>query len=253
MISTTRRSVHGCRSAQAGYCLGPAMRGALAQTAAPYGALPRAEEFVVYARTTILQADVAKIDEGISLVRDQVIPSVTAMDGCVGMSMLVDRQSGRCIATTAWESEAAMLASAEAVRPLREDAERALGSRSGDVGMWEVAVVHRDHAVPEGACGRVTWLRGDPAMAERAIDMFRMVVLPKVQEMDGFCSASFMVDRGAGRAVGTVTFDSREQLDASREAVAEMRQAATQEMGATVDEVAEMDVALAHLHLPEMA
>ena len=58
----------------------------------------------MYARTTILQADVAKIDEGISLVRDQVIPSVTAMDGCDGMSMLVDRQSGRCIATTAWES-----------------------------------------------------------------------------------------------------------------------------------------------------
>ena len=90
-------------------------------------------------------------------------------------------------------------------------------------------------------------------MAERAIDMFRMVVLPKVQEMDGFCSASFMVDRGAGRAVGTVTFDSREQLDASREAVAAMRAAATQEMGATVDEVAEMEVALAHLHVPEMA
>ena len=207
----------------------------------------------MYARTTILQAEPNAVDEGIALVRDLVIPSVTAMDGCAGMSMLVDRQSGRCIATTAWESEAAMLASAEAVRPLREDAERALGSSSSDVCVWEVAVVHRDHAVPKGACGRVTWLRGDPAMADRAIDMFRMVVLPKVQELDGFCSASFMVDREAGRAVGTVTFNSREQLDASRAPVAAMREAATQEIGATVDEVAEMEVALAHLHVPEMA
>ena len=62
-----------------------------------------------------------------------------------------------------------------------------------------------------------------------------------------------MVDRGAGRAVGTFTIDSREQLDASRETVAAMREAATREMGATVDEVAEMEVALAHLHVPEMA
>ena len=92
------------------------------------GALPRSKEPVVYARTTTMQADPARIDAGIAYVRDQVFPAVTAMDGCVGMSMLVDRESGRCIATTAWESEAALRDSAERVRPLRDGAERALGS-----------------------------------------------------------------------------------------------------------------------------
>src|SRR6476469_3902685 len=122
------------------------------------GALPRAEERVVYARTTTIQADLAKIDDGIAHVSDQVIPAVTAMDGCVGMSMLVDRESGRCIATSAWESEAALRDSAERVRPLRDGAERALGASTSTVDTWEVAVVHRDHAMPDGACARVTWL-----------------------------------------------------------------------------------------------
>ena len=35
-------------------------------------------------------------------------------------------------------------------RPLRDVAEQALGSRTGDVDVSEVAVVHRDHAMPDG-------------------------------------------------------------------------------------------------------
>jgi hypothetical protein len=217
------------------------------------GTLPRAEEFLVYARTTEIQADPAKMDEGMSMVRDQVYPAVTGMDGCIGMSMFVNRESGRCIVTTAWESEEAMRGSADKVRPLRDEAAQALGTGGTDVHEWDIAVVHRDHAVPEGACARVTWLSGDASTAERAPDVYRMGVLPRVQELDGFCSASFMIDRDAGRAVGAVTFDSREALEASREAASGIRERATQELGATVDAVEEMEVAFAHLHVPEMA
>jgi hypothetical protein len=233
--------------------LGTSKGGAWDETAAPSGALPRAEELVVYARTSTIQADPTKIDDGIALVRDHIIPTVTAMDGCVGMSLLVDRESGRCIAATAWESEAAQRNSADKVIPLRDQATEVLGGRGSTVDVWEVAAVHRDHATPEGSFARVTWLSGDPQAADRAADIFRLGVLPKVQELDGFCSASLLVDRQGGRAVGTVTFDTREQLEASREAAKAIRATASSEIGATVDEVAEMEVALAHLHLPEMA
>ncbi|HEV7196161.1 MAG TPA: hypothetical protein VGN19_09485, partial [Pedococcus sp.] len=60
----------------------------------------------MHARTTTIQADRSKVEDGIARVQDQVFPAVTAMDGCAGMSLLVDRESGRCIATTSWESEA---------------------------------------------------------------------------------------------------------------------------------------------------
>lgn len=207
----------------------------------------------MYARTTTVQADPSKIDDGIANIRDEVTPAITAMDGCVGMSMLADRESGRCIATSSWESEEAMRKSADQVRSLRDGAERALGASSSTVETWEVAVVHRDHAMPDGACARVTWLSGMGDNAERATDVFRMAVLPKVQELDGFCSASLLISRETGRAVGTVAFERREQVEASRDAAAAIREAASKDIGATIDDVAEMEVALAHLHLPEMA
>ena len=208
----------------------------------------------MYIRTTEVRGDPAGIDAGLSLVREEIFPAVSAMDGCVGMSMLVDRQSGRCVTTTAWSSEEAMQASAPFVRPLRDRTERTLGSTSGRyVNEWEVAVVHRDHAAPDGACARLTWLSGDRDMVENAIDMYRMVILPQIQELHGFCSASLMVDRETGRVVGTAAFDSVEALEASREASAGIRERVVTEIGATVDNVEEMEIAFAHLHVPEMA
>lgn len=207
----------------------------------------------MHARTTFIQGDPSRIDDGIAHVRDQVLPEVTRMEGCVGMSFLVDRPSGRCIATTAWESEAAMQNSLEKVRPLRERVQELLGASDSQVDMWEVAAVHRSHAAPEGACARITWVRGDPQSAGRALDTFKMGVLPRVQDFGGFCSASFMMNRAEGRAVGTVIFDSRKQLEASRAAAARLREIGVAEMGATVEDVAEMEVAFLHLHVPEMA
>ena len=112
----------------------------------------------MYARTTTIQGNPSSVEAGIAHVRDVVLPAVTAMEGCIGMSLLVDRESGRTIATTAWESEAAMTNSAPKVLSLRQGAEQVLGASTSDVDAWELAVAHRDHASPEGACARLTYL-----------------------------------------------------------------------------------------------
>ena len=208
----------------------------------------------MYLRTTEINGEPTSIEDGLRLVREEIFPAVSAMDGCVGMSMLVDRKSARCVTTTAWSSRDAMQASAASVRPLRDRAERALGSTTGRyVHEWEAAVVHRDRAVPDGGCARLTWLSGARDMVEEAIDMYRMVIVPQIQQLDGFCSASLMVDRETGRLVGTTAFDSPEALAASRALTAGIRERAAAELGATVDDVEEMEIAFAHLHVPEMA
>ena len=206
----------------------------------------------MHARTTTVSAAPAAIDAGITHVREEVLPQLMQIPGCVGLSMLVDRESGRCIVTAAWESEDAMRASAQTVMPLRDRAVELLGG-TASVREWEVAVMHRTHPSTDHSCVRVTWFRSDPANFDPALDYYRLSVLPRLEQFEGFCSASLLVDRETGRAVGTVTFESQAHVEASRDAAAGIRTSATSELGATVDEVAELEVALAHLHVPEMA
>ncbi len=73
----------------------------------------------MYARSTTVRGDPQAMDDGIAYVRDEVMPAVQRMDGCVGLSMLCDHGSGTCIVTTAWNDADAMHRSADAVQPMR--------------------------------------------------------------------------------------------------------------------------------------
>ncbi len=117
---------------------------------------------------------------------------------------------------------------------------------------WEIAVLHRDHRSAEGACVRATWVRVDPATLDRSIDVYKLASLPRLEDLAGFCSASLLVDRASGRAVSSVTYDSQEAMNGSREAAASMRSATAKEAGARVIDVCEFELALAHLRVPEL-
>ncbi len=206
----------------------------------------------MYARSTTVQADPQRIDRGIAYIRDEVMPAVQSMPGCMGLSMLCDRDSGRCIVTTSWDSEETMNASREAVRAMREQASDVMGGQF-DVQEWEIVVVHRAHAMGEGAWARVIYSRlHDAGQADRVIDAWKSHVLPRLEEFDGFSSVSLMVDRSAGRGVGTVCFDSREAMEQARETGDRMRSEFSGRMGVDIADVVEMEVAIHHLRVPEM-
>ena len=207
----------------------------------------------MYARSTTLTADPQRMDDGIAMVRDEIMPAVQSMPGCLGLSMLVDRGSGRCIVTTSWDSEESMSAARDRVRDMRERAMDAMGGHDMTVDEWEIGAVHRKEHAGDGACARVTWTRGDPARVEEALDATRMALIPQMDERPGFCSMSLFVDRAAGRGVMTAVYRDRASMDASREAVAGMREEFTRRMGMDVTDVAEFDLVIHHLRVPEMA
>ena len=206
----------------------------------------------MYARSTTINAAPASVDAGIAQVRDEVMPRLLEMDGCIGLSMLVDRESGRCIATSAWQSEEAMRASDEELRPVRERIAETMGGDSPQMEEWEIAVLHRDHRSVAGACVRATWVKIDPATMDRAIDVYKLASLPRLEDLAGFCSASLLVDRASGHGVSSVTYDSREAMDSNREAAASMRASTSKDAGAEVLDVREFELAIAHLRVPEM-
>lgn len=205
----------------------------------------------MYARSTTIEAQPSLIDAGIAHVRDEVMPALREVDGCVGVSLLVDRESGRCIATSAWQTREAMHASAEQVRPVRDRAAQAFGG-SPTVDEWEIAVLHRDHSSGPGACVRATWLTVRPDQFDRAIAFYRESVLPAIEELDGFCSASLMLDRASWRAVSSSTFDSLEAMERNGDAARSLRTTRLRDLGADQYDVGEFELALAHLRVPEL-
>jgi hypothetical protein len=204
----------------------------------------------VYARSTTIPANTSAIDAGVAYVRDDVQEALARLDGYIGLSMMVDRESGMCIATSAWRDAAAMHASKSDTQLVRSRAAEILGG-SPVVEEWEIAVMHRDHPTHDGACVRAAWMQMDVSRIEDGIDTYRTMALPRLEEMDGFCSANFMVDRNTGRAVSTTCFESRAAMDASRELATQIRSAGTAQAQARVLDVSEFDLALAHLRVPE--
>jgi heme-degrading monooxygenase HmoA len=204
----------------------------------------------MYARSTTMRVRPEAVHDLVAFVRDDVMPMVTQLDGCVGLSVLSDSDTGRCIVTSAWETEGAMHASAERIRASREHAAERFDT-TPEVQEWEIAVLHRAHRAGDGACARVTWARADAAHLDRMTDAYRESLMPWWEETPGFCSNSLMVDRRDGRCASAVVFENREAMGATRDQFTTLREEFANRMGMEILEVAEFDLAVAHLRVPE--
>lgn len=204
----------------------------------------------VYARSTSFQARAGTIDEGIAEVRDRVMPAAMALEGCVGLSMICDRESGLCVTTSAWTTRKALDQSGQSMLAHLQHGSEIFGS-APSFDLWEIAIVHRHGVSGQGARVRCTWLNLDPAELSHSFETYRLVMLPAFDDMQGFCSAGLMVDPATGRAVSSVTFASQELMVASRPATERLRSRTAEDVGNTVADIEEFELVLAHLHVPE--
>jgi len=204
----------------------------------------------VHARSTTVQVHSSSIDAQVAHVRDDVMPALLATDGCIGLSMLVNRVSGRCITVSAWQSEEVMHATEDDMVVAADGVESVVGTP--EVEEWEIALLHRDHTSAPGAWVRATWMHVEPEQTDRLLDLYRMVLLPQIVEFEGFCSASLLIDRPSGHAVSSVTFNSYQAMRSTRNLAAVVRERGSAEVDGEILEVDQLELALAHLRVPEM-
>jgi len=190
------------------------------------------------------------MDDVIAYVRDEVMPALQGMSGCVGMSMLCDRDTDRCIITSAWADETAMHATEQSVTDFRRRAAEMMDGEY-DAQAWEIAVMHRMHDGHDGARARVLWGEMDPARMDDAISAARMSLMSRLEELPGFCSVSMMVDRGSGRCAATICYDSREDMERGADQAMSMREQMGAAMGVRITDMAEFDLVVHHLRVPE--
>jgi heme-degrading monooxygenase HmoA len=80
------------------------------------------------------------MDEGLSQVREHVLPLLQQQDGFKGFIALGNRQSGELIGVSFWESEKAMQDSEELGDRTRSDTAEATSDTIADVERYEVGL-----------------------------------------------------------------------------------------------------------------
>ena len=76
--------------------------------------------------------------------------------------------------------------------------------------------------------------------------------MPELENLEGFCSASLLIERATGRSVSTVTFDSREAMERNRDQAMALKAEKMREAGVEELDECEFELALAHLRVPEL-
>ncbi len=63
------------------------------------------EEYPVFARITLVEVEKGKMDEAIKVYEESVVPAAKSQNGYLSAHLLVDREAGKGVSITAWETE----------------------------------------------------------------------------------------------------------------------------------------------------
>jgi hypothetical protein len=74
----------------------------------------------VFARVHVIQSTPEQQDEGLEIVRDQLLPWLRDSSGYRGLIRLADRAGGKTLVVTLWADEDSLQASAEAGNRMTE-------------------------------------------------------------------------------------------------------------------------------------
>ena len=204
----------------------------------------------MYARSTSFDGDPHRIDDAVHYVRDKAMPALMGMDGYIGVSMLADRESGRCIITSSWDDVTSLHRSASEMRGMRARAADILQSPPA-LEEWRIALLHRERSAPGGARTRVTWCRTEPARLDPTLDAYAETVVPRLADLPGFCSVSVMADPAEGRSATAVTFVDGAALDGAMTQLAPVLEEFSRQRASEATGEGTFDLVLAHLRVPE--
>ena len=105
----------------------------------------------MHARVSTIQGAPGKVDDVARQAQEQTLPQLQKMDGFKGFVALGDRQSGKMLGVSFWESEEALRASDEAASSVRSAAAETADGIVAGVEEYEVFVNEAPSAGPLGA------------------------------------------------------------------------------------------------------
>jgi heme-degrading monooxygenase HmoA len=175
----------------------------------------------MYARHTYVTGDPRKIDEAVTAIQKKGRELLRERPGYTGIAIFADRDLGKLLITSFWDSEQACRDSNEALREQRAMLLRPFAATIS-VDISEVAAVRRRQDPGEGAAMRRLVVEHNPADADRLVEAFSSLTA-EMESIPGFCRSAIFTDRGSGRSVIGIIYADHDSLIASRSAAAGVR------------------------------
>ena len=106
---------------------------------APVGSAQE-RSLTVYARVSTLEGSPEQIDDGLRYLREEILPTGKDDPGFKGLIALADRQSGKALSITLWESEEEMRATEQDAKELRRAWSETSGQEIASIESYEVGL-----------------------------------------------------------------------------------------------------------------
>jgi heme-degrading monooxygenase HmoA len=181
----------------------------------------------MYARVTTVEGQADRLDEGIRTFQEQTVPFLQGQAGFQNAYLLVDRQRGRALAVSLWESSGAMQQTEETIAQQRQQVAQQMGASTPTVERYEVPV--SQGSAPAQAA-RVTSGSGSPERMDDTVRLYQEQQVPGMRQQPGFAGALLLMDRQSGKGISLTLWDSMEAAQAFERVSEGMRAQATQTM-----------------------
>ncbi|ANP50627.1 hypothetical protein J2Z21_004375 [Streptomyces griseochromogenes] len=176
----------------------------------------------MFVRGIYVTGDPAKIDTAVRALNSEGRDLLEERPGYRGAGVFVDRELGKLLGESWWDSADARRNSDEVMRTHRQ---ALLEPFAGTLAVenYEAAVVRPVQAPRVGGGLRVTRFEFDPPDADAIADMFRSAVVPRLEALPGLARVTLFLDRERGTGRVGALFTDRAALVASRAGQAEAR------------------------------
>lgn len=195
----------------------------------------------MFVRTVYATGDPAQLGTAVRALNTRGHDLLEERPGYRGAGVFVDRDLGKLLTVSWWESADARRVSDEVMSVRRPEL---LQPFAGTVAVenYEAAVHHAGQRTLSGGGLRVARLEFEPADADLAADTFHAGVLPRLEILPGFAGADLFLDRERGRGMSAILVTDRAALAATRAAHAAVRRENTAKAHVTVVALEEFEI-----------
>ena len=199
----------------------------------------------MYVRTIYATGDPAKLDGVLDALRTEAPGLLSQSPGYHRFGLFADRELGKLLMGSWWESESAR---AESDGRLRERRKQLLSPFADTVTAddWEAVSYTPAPQVKPGMWLRTGQVEFDPSDAASYRQMFDERGRPQLEAVDGAVSATLFLNAAAGRANVGALFRDRDALAASRGPQSAIRGAFLTKTHATLRSMEEFELITAH-------